>query len=700
MKSKRILMGCLGAMLAIVGIAQAQDSLPKNQKPWSVRMAESEMVRNPESWQVDFQPSLKWDYCHGLELGAMMDVYDRYGDFKFYEYALAYADTMVNEDGTIKKYKLTDYSLDRINSGKMLFRIYEQTKNDKYKKALDLLRSQFDGQPRNADGGFWHKKVYPNQMWLDGLYMGTPFLAEYAYRNNEPQAYQEVINQIKIVARHTYDPANGLFRHACDVSKREKWADKETGQSQHCWGRALGWYMMAIVDDLDFIPQHEPGRDTVLVILNHIAETLKKYQSPEGLWYQVMDKSGEPGNYLESSCSAMFVYSLFKAVRKGYIPSSYFVVARKGYEGILNEFIKVDDNGLVSITKTCAVAGLGGKNYRMGDYDYYIHEQIRDNDPKAVGPFILASLEWEGLPKEKRRFAEPRELIVAQDGSGDYTTIGEALEAIRAFMDFDVKVYIKKGVYKEKLVVPSWLQHVEIIGEDVQNTIITHADHANMNHMGTFRTYTVKVEGNYITFRNITIENNAPRLGQAVALHTEGDCLRFINCRFLGNQDTVYTGVEGTRLYFENCYIEGTTDFIFGPSTAWFEGCTIHSKANSYITAASTPKDIEYGYVFHKCRLTAAEGVDKVYLGRPWRPYACTIFMNCELGKHIVEAGWDNWRNAENEKTARYAEYHNNGEGAKADNRVKWAKQLSDKEAEKITISNCYNLSKGWRLFE
>lgn len=700
MKNKNILMGCLGVMLSVIGMAQTNESFPKEQKPWSVRMVESEMVRNPESWQVDFQPSLKWDYCHGLELGAMMDVYDRYGDAKFYEYALAYADTMVNEDGTIKKYKLTDYSLDRINSGKMLFRIYEQTKDDKYKKALDLLRSQFDGQPRNADGGFWHKKVYPNQMWLDGLYMGTPFLAEYAYRNNESQAYQEVINQIKIVARHTYDPANGLFRHACDVSKREKWADKETGQSQHCWGRALGWYMMAIVDDLDFIPQHEPGRDTVLVILNHIAETLKKYQSPEGLWYQVMDKSGEPGNYLESSCSAMFVYSLFKAVRKGYIPSSYFAVARKGYEGILNEFIKVDDNGLVSITKACAVAGLGGKNYRMGDYDYYIHEQIRDNDPKAVGPFILASLEWEGLPKEKRRFAEPRELVVAQDGTGDYTTIAEALEAVRAFMDFDVKIYIKKGIYKEKLVVPSWVQHIELIGEDVQNTIITHADHANMNHMGTFRTYTVKVEGNYITFRNITIENNAPRLGQAVALHTEGDCLRFINCRFLGNQDTVYTGVEGTRLYFENCYIEGTTDFIFGPSTAWFEGCTIHSKANSYITAASTPKDIEYGYIFNKCKLTATAGVDKVYLGRPWRPYAYTIFMNCELGKHIVGAGWDNWRDAKNEKTARYAEYHNSGEGAKADNRVKWAKQLSDKEAEKITTVNCYNLSKGWRLFE
>lgn len=699
MKNRSILLGCLGAMLCITSMAQTTEDFPKKQKPWSVRMAESEMVRNPESWQVDFQPSLKWDYCHGLELGAMMDVYDRYGDSKFYDYALAYADTMVNEDGTIKKYKLTDYSLDRINSGKMLFRIYEQTKDEKYKKALDLLRTQFDGQPRNEDGGFWHKKVYPNQMWLDGLYMGTPFLAEYAYRNNDPHAYQEVINQIKIVARHTYDPSNGLFRHACDVSKQEKWADKTTGQSQHCWGRALGWYAMAIVDNLDFIPLHEPGRDSVLVILNQIAKTLKKYQSPEGLWYQVMDKSGEPGNYLESSCSSMFVYSLFKAVRKGYIPASYFAVARKGYEGILNEFIKVDENGLVSITKACAVAGLGGKNYRMGDYSYYINELIRDNDPKAVGPFILASLEWEGLPKEKRRFAEPRELVVAQDGTGDYSTIAEALESVRAFMDFDVKIYVKKGTYKEKLIVPSWLQNVEIIGEDVQNTIITNADHANMNNMGTFRTYTVKVEGNHITFRNITIENNAPKLGQAVALHTEGDCLRFINCRFLGNQDTVYTGVAGTRLYFEDCYIEGTTDFIFGPSTAWFENCTIHSKANSYVTAASTPENIKYGYIFNNCKLTAEEGVDKVYLGRPWRPYAYTLFMNCELGKHIVKAGWDNWRNPKNEKTARYAEYKNTGEGADISQRVSWARQLSDKDVKMVVKSEFYTFSNTWDLY-
>ena len=700
MKSKSFLLLGMGIVLSAFGNVQAQADFPKEQKPWSVRMAESEMVRNPESWMLDFQPALKWDYCHGLELGAMLDVYDRYGDTKFFDYALAYADTMVNADGTIKKYKVEEYSLDRINSGKFLFRIYEQTKEEKYKKALDLLRTQFDGQPRNDDGGFWHKKVYPHQMWLDGVYMGVPYLAEYAYRNNEPEAYQEVIKQILLAKKHTYDPATGLLRHACDVSKTEKWADKQTGQSQHTWGRALGWYSMALVDVLDFIPRHEPGRDSVIVILNDIAKVLKKYQSPEGLWYQVMDRSGDEGNYLESSCSTMFVYSLFKAVRKGYIPASYFSVARKGYEGILNNFIRVDENGLVSITRACAVAGLGGKNYRSGDYNYYINEKIRDNDPKAVGPFILASLEWEGLSKEQRRFAEPRSLVVAQDGSGDFTTLADALESARAFMDYDVKIYVKKGVYHEKLIVPSWLQNIEIIGEDVNETVITNAHHANMNKMGTFRTYTVKVEGNYITFRNITIENNAPRLGQAVALHTEGDCLRFFNCRLLGNQDTVYTGTEGTRLYFENCYIEGTTDFIFGPSTAWFEGCTIHSKANSYVTAASTPQYIAYGYVFNRCKLTADAGIDKVYLGRPWRPYASTVFMNCELGKHIVPAGWHNWNNAANEKTARYAEYNNSGAGVASSARVSWARQLTGKEAEGITMGKVFALSSDWNPCE
>lgn len=390
----------IGAFLLIPTITFSQTV--KSDQPWSVRMAESELIRWPEAWQLDFQTQMKWDYCHGLELQAMLDVYDRYGDKRFYEYALTYADTMVNADGSIKKYKLEEYSLDRVNSGKFLFRIYEQTKEEKYKKALAMLRKQLDTHPRNADGGFWHKKIYPHQVWLDGIYMGAPFYAEYAFRNTEVNAYQDVINQFLMAARHTYDPQTDLYRHACDVSRQERWANPVTGQSQHSWGRALGWYAMAFVDALEFIPEHEAGRDSMLIIYNKVAEQIKRLQDKKtGLWYQVLDRSGDPGNYLESSCSAMFVYSLLKGVQKGYIDQSYLKVAEKGYKGILKHFIKVDHNGMVSITKVCAVAGLGGNNYRMGDYDYYIHELVRDNDPKAVAPFIMASLEWEHLQDMK-----------------------------------------------------------------------------------------------------------------------------------------------------------------------------------------------------------------------------------------------------------------------------------------------------------
>lgn len=287
-------------------------------------------------------------------------------------------------------------------------------------------------------------------------------------------------------------------------------------------------------------------------------------------------------------------------------------------------------------------------------------------------------------------------LVVSRDGTGDFRTLQEAVESARAFMDYTVTIYVKNGVYKEKVIVPSWVENIDIIGEDRDKTIITYDDHANINKMGTFRTYTVKVEGSDITFKNLTIENNAAQLGQAVALHTEGDRLKFINCRILGNQDTIYTGAKFTRLYFKDCYIDGTTDFIFGPSTALFENCMIHSKRNSYVTAASTPKEAKYGYIFKHCKLTAEPGVDKVYLGRPWRPYAYTLFIECELGKHIVPAGWHNWGKQSNEETARYMEYKNTGEGADVSERVAWSKQLTKKEAEAVTVDAIFSTQSNW----
>ena len=273
-------------------------------------------------------------------------------------------------------------------------------------------------------------------------------------------------------------------------------------------------------------------------------------------------------------------------------------------------------------------------------------------------------------------------LVVARDGTGEYRNIQEAVEAVRAFMDYTVTIYIKNGIYKEKLVIPSWVKNVQLVGESAEKTIITYDDHANINKMGTFRTSTVKVEGNDITFKDLTIENNAAPLGQAVALHTEGDRLMFVNCRFLGNQDTIYTGTEGARLLFTNCYIEGTTDFIFGPSTALFEYCELHSKRDSYITAASTPQNIEFGYVFKNCKLTAAPGVKKVYLGRPWRPEGKTAVLDCRLGAHIAPEGFIAWNDRTDTGLASFAEADSSGPGAAE--RPAWVKRLSGPEAAEL----------------
>ena len=313
-------------------------------------------------------------------------------------------------------------------------------------------------------------------------------------------------------------------------------------------------------------------------------------------------------------------------------------------------------------------------------------------------------------------YDNPDTIVVARDGTGQFRNITEAIEVCRAFMEYHKVIYVKKGIYKEKVIIPQWLTNIEICGEDRDQTIITYDDHANIvmdarfwpaetseqlmamgNRaiLGTFRSFTVRVDANDITFKNITIENNAARLGQAVALHTQGDRLVFVNCRFLGNQDTVYTGMPHTRILFDHCYIEGTTDFIFGPSTAWFEDCDIYCKINSYITAASTPQDVAYGYIFNNCRITTAPEVTKMYLGRPWRDYGYTLFMNCELPRQILPEGWHHWEK-EREKTARYLEYNNRGEGASTEKRVSWSRLLTKKEAQQITLENVFRINDTW----
>ncbi|MDE6378033.1 MAG: pectin esterase [Duncaniella sp.] len=294
--------------------------------------------------------------------------------------------------------------------------------------------------------------------------------------------------------------------------------------------------------------------------------------------------------------------------------------------------------------------------------------------------------------------AETR-IVVAADGSGDYTTVGEALRKVRGDFDEPVTIFIKNGTYREKLLINATVNNLTIEGENPDGCIITWDDYAALRNMGTSGSYTCKVEGNNVTFRNLTIENGAGPVGQAVAMHTIGDRISFINCRFLGNQDTLYTGGRNARLYFEDCYIEGTVDFIFGAATALFNRCRLHGKADGYFTAASTAAETPVGYVFYKCRLTT-EPDAKMHLGRPWRPYASTYFVECDMEGNIQPQGWNNWGNKDNESTARYGEYKSTGSGASPATRVTWSKVLTDEEAARLTDPGyIFTRTMEWRPF-
>jgi len=279
---------------------------------------------------------------------------------------------------------------------------------------------------------------------------------------------------------------------------------------------------------------------------------------------------------------------------------------------------------------------------------------------------------------------------VAKDGSGDYKFIQDAIDAMRVFPLEPITLYIKNGIYNEKIELPANNTDVTFVGESVDKTIITFNDYSGRGRLNTFTSYTAKISGNRFVAENITFANSAGPVGQALALYVDADKAVFKNCRFLGHQDTIYTGGENSRQYFVDCYIEGTTDYIFGPATAVFQNCTIRSKTNSFITAASTTKGKKFGYVFLDCRILADSNVTKLYLGRPWRAYSKTVFIRCELPKAIAAEGWNNWSNPENEKTAFYAEFRNTGEGADVRNRVAWSKQLSEKEAREYSLENIF----------
>lgn len=388
------------SVLALCLSSQAVPSLAQT-KPLSEKMAATVM----DIWADSLWTGrpFKWSYDQGVLLEGIADVWYHTGDGKYFNYIKKSMDHFVQADGTIRTYKPDEYNIDHIKNGRAVLLLYKVTGQEKYLKAAQNIRSQISTHPRTNEGGFWHKKVYPYQMWLDGLYMGQPFYAEYSALTNDTAAFNDITNQFVFMEKHSRDPKTGLLYHAWDESKQQRWADKETGRSPHVWGRAMGWYGVALVDALEYFPDNHPGKKELIAILNRFAEAIKKVQQPNGLWYDVIDVPNGKGNYFESSAAAMYVTTLAKGIRLGYLPESYMAVAKKAMQGMKKEFVEPVGADKINYKNTVSVSGLGGgKNYRDGSFEYYMSEKVITNDPKGVGAFIMAATEMEIAAEPKK----------------------------------------------------------------------------------------------------------------------------------------------------------------------------------------------------------------------------------------------------------------------------------------------------------
>jgi len=361
-------------------------------RPWSVRVAESMMRRNPQTHR-------RWDYTQGVVLGAVERVALETDDARMLAYVDANMRRWITPTGDINGYRLDEYNIDEISQGRLLFGMLRRTKDERYRYAADMLREQLRTHPRTPEGGFWHKQIYPQQMWLDGLYMGQPFFAEYAATFGEPAAFDDIAKQFLLVSRHTRDPRTSLMYHAWDYAKAQPWADSATGLSANFWGRAMGWYVMGVVETLDHFPADHPDREAIIQTLRDAAEGIARVQDPvTGLWWNVMDQPNRAGNYLEASASSMFAYALARGARLGYIDAKYRRVAERGFDGLLSNLVRENEDGTVSLVNVVQVSGVGGNprrdgSPRDGSYAYYVSEPVVTDDYKGVGPFILAALE-------------------------------------------------------------------------------------------------------------------------------------------------------------------------------------------------------------------------------------------------------------------------------------------------------------------
>ena len=549
------------------------------QEPYSVRMIKSEMQRNPDATYLDGRNGVrKWNYTTGLELKSFMDAADRYDLPEVVAYVKEWADTMATENGKVFGYKKSNYNVDHICPARIYFDLHDMygDQDKRYRRVTRMIREQIDSQPRTQSGEFWHKQIYPNQVWLDGFYMALPFYAEYTRRyapkEQRDSLFADIVHQFVAGAENTYDPATGLFRHAWDESKSMFWCDPQTGLSAHAWGRATGWYAIALVEVLDYLPEDHPGYKTLIGQLNYFLEVLPKWADPKtGMWYQVLDCPERKGNYQEATCSIMFTYAFLKGLRKGYIDDSHADYIKGLYQKFIDRFIKENPDGTISMTDCCAVGGLGGKQMRKGDFDYYLSEPIIDNDCKGVGPFIWASLEWEAMNNIDWA-PEDEDLTVAfkgAEGCGKYSLGGRG-----------GKEYV-----------------VTSLADDGSEGTLRHAVEAEGPRIVTFAvsgdihlTAPLNIENPYLTILGQTAPGEGITLrDHNVYITADHVIMRYLRMR-LGSEAKVEADAVGARhcryLIIDHCSISWATDenaSFYNFADATIQWCIISEALNSSV---------------------------------------------------------------------------------------------------------------------
>ena len=507
-------------------------------EPYSVRMIRSEMKRNPDATYLDGRNGVrKWNYTTGLELKSFLDAAKRYELPEVVDYVRDWADTMATEDGNVYKYKKSNYNVDHICPARIYFDLHDMygDQDKRYRRVTRMIREQIDDQPRTGSGEFWHKQIYPYQVWLDGFYMALPFSAEdtkrYAPMEQMDSLFAYIVHQFTAGAANTLDKKTGLFRHAWDESKSMFWCDPETGLSEHAWGRANGWYAVALVEVLDYLPKNHPGRQELIDQLNYFVEVLPKWADKEtGMWYQVLDCPDREGNYQESTCSIMFTYAFLKGLRRGYIDQKHKDYIYGLYPKFIDTFVKENEDGTISITDCCSVGGLGGAQMRKGDFEYYLSEPIIENDCKGVGPFIWASLEWEAANNiDWTPDAGERPLAFeGAEGCGKYTVGGRGGKeyVVTSLADDGSEGTLRYAVEAEgpRIVTFAVEGDIHLAGPlNIRNPYLSVLGHTAPGNGITLRDHNVYITADQVILRYLRV-----RMGASAGL--EGDAMGARHC--------------------------------------------------------------------------------------------------------------------------------------------------------------------------